>query len=250
MNRLTRFLTYPLVALVALSLSVPALTSAKDSDKNSHPSRPALEVRISERGKVLVRGAGVLSNSNGVITATTTWGAASLIWTVKTGTSTEFIHRNGLGSSLGDILPGHIISFTGVIDTEVSPLTVNADTVKDWSLRERRASFTGVIQSLNASSSTFTLLTEASTTISVEIASTTPLMKEGSAIVFAALSVNDKVKVSGIYNGDTKILKADKVTVYIDSDSDSHAGIRGKIRLWAERFHFNFRFDKDKDDDD
>ena len=119
-------------ALTFLMFSFTPPVEAHNGGAKSVGSK--LEVSIADNGRVIVRGAEVTSVSGGTIRAETEWGATSLQWTVNTDAGTDFVTKSGSGSELDDIAVGQYVSFSGMIDGSGTALTVDADTVKNWSL--------------------------------------------------------------------------------------------------------------------
>ncbi|MBU1292578.1 hypothetical protein KJ819_00740 [Patescibacteria group bacterium] len=104
---------------------------AKDSERVRAGS--PLEVIISDNGRVLVRGAEITSVGGADIIARSEWGQSSLTWTVRTDSDTSFVQKKGPSLQIGDFEDGDFISFSGVLNTETSAFTVDADSVKNWS---------------------------------------------------------------------------------------------------------------------
>jgi hypothetical protein len=83
-----------------------------------------------------------------------------VLWNVVTDPSTSIIRRYGGSSLLSEISVGDYISFNGPLDTTKATATVNAKTVKDWSIQKRHADFSGSITSVATSTSSFVLQTK------------------------------------------------------------------------------------------
>lgn len=115
------------------SLMFVFATSAQAHQKGAHDVGSKLEVRISDEGKVLVRGAEITAISENTVTARTVWGQSTLVWTVKTDGDTTFVEKDGSGSRIADLSTGEYISFSGDLDESSGAFTVDAEVVKDWS---------------------------------------------------------------------------------------------------------------------
>lgn len=96
-----------------------------------------LEVHVNDNGKTLVRGAKVMAISGGTINATTVWGGVALNWTVLADANTQFINHFDGRTMLAEIKVGDMISFRGQLVTTGTGLSVQAETLKDWSLQAR-----------------------------------------------------------------------------------------------------------------
>jgi len=127
-------------ALTFLMFSFTTQVEAYSGGAKSVGSK--LEVSIADSGRVIVRGAEVTAVSDSVIRAETEWGATALTWNIETDAETDFVTKHGSGSDLDDIAVGQYISFSGMIDGSGTALTVDADTVKNWSLESGYATTT------------------------------------------------------------------------------------------------------------
>ena len=174
-----------------------------------------LEVHINNNGEVLVRGAKVTAITSSSLTATNTWGAAALSWTVNTDANTTFIRRSGGQSSLGEISVGDVISFNGTLVTTAPAFTVQARVVKDFSIQARNASLKGTVQSLIASSSQFVLATQNMGNVNIVINGNTQIKKGDALAVFTDIAIGATVSVTGVLNTQTNVLTATQVKINV-----------------------------------
>ncbi len=129
----------------AAAMALPAFAVADNDrgEKNDHDQREArmlgstLEVHINDNGTVLVRGAKVTAVSGNSITAVSSWGSTTLVWTVNVDANTQFVRRSGGASNVGEVTVGDSISFHGSLLTNSNGLVVSARVVKDWSLQPK-----------------------------------------------------------------------------------------------------------------
>lgn len=185
--------------------------------KEIRASGSTLEVHINDNGKVLVRGAKVSSVSASSIMATTSWGTASVPWTVNISSNTEMNRRFGGKLQMSEISVGDFISFQGDLVQGSSGFVVNAKVVKNWSVQKVKADSFGSVSSINSTAQSFVLVAGGDRgTITVNVVSSTSIMKGDSKAVFADIKVGDKIRVNGLYNSLTKILEADKVKIYVE----------------------------------
>lgn len=185
-------------------------------NKEAHANGSTLEVHILDSGKILVRGAKVTSVSGSTVNAATTWGSVSLAWAVNTDTSTEWVRRFGGSSSVSEISVGDFISFHGdLVTTTASPVTVNADVVKDWSIQKRHATFNGTVKSVDAANMKFVISSEDRGDVNVSVSSSTKIMKGDSVAAFADIAVGARVMAGGLYDSVSKVLSADMVKIYM-----------------------------------
>ncbi len=184
--------------------------------KEAHDNGSTLEVHIYDNGKVLVRGAKVTGVAGNVISAYTTWGSVTLNWAVNADAGAKIIRKYGGISSISEISVGDFISFHGNMVTTVgSPLTVNADIVKDWSIQNRGASMNGMVKSVDSAGMKFVLSHEDKADVTVMVTSSTKIMKGDAVGVFADITVGAKVSVRGTLNTLTNTLTADMVKVNV-----------------------------------
>src|SRR5258708_718383 len=123
----------------------------EDSRSEAHARGSTLEVRISDNGKVVVRGAKVTAVSGSTVNATTSWGAFNLNWQVNASSGVRFSRKSGGVGSISEISVGDIIGFEGMLSTSSSsPLVVNATVIKDWSVHKTHGSFSGTVKSVNS----------------------------------------------------------------------------------------------------
>lgn len=223
-----------MMVMGTIGLSYAKLTSAnEEGEKQMHLKEvkevgSSLEVHITDKGKVLIRGAKVTAVNGAVITAHVGWDNAVLNWNIVTNASTKFIKR----SSISEVSVGDFISFQGMLDSTVaSPLTVKADVVKNWSEQRKNASFKGIVTSINASNQSFVIASDnnQATTITVYTSSSTKIEKGDAMGVFADLAVNQTVTVKGIYSSQTGRLDATQVKIHLSGDVPKTT-LEGKVK--------------------
>lgn len=210
---------------LAIALAIGGATIAR-ADNNGNESQEfgrnereardvgsTLEVHISNNGKTLVRGAKVTAVATNSITATTTWGANIVTWTVTTDSNTKLIRRYGGSSAMTEIAVGDFISFQGTLSSSASGMTVLAKTVKDWSIQKKNATHEGTVSSI--SGATFVIAKNNGVNVTVNTTGSTQFMKNNVAGVFADITVGAKVTATGIFNNLTNTLDASKVVIKI-----------------------------------
>lgn len=190
----------------------------KDHENEARSVGSTLEIHITSGGKALVRGAKVTAISGNIITATTEWGSANMTWLVNSSTTTKHVRRYGGSSNISEIEIGDFISFQGIIATgTASPFTVNATIIKDWSVQKKNSKFEGTVSSISGTN--FVLATNKNGNITVNTDSSTSIIVKTDAQnnsfvgTFANITLNAKVEASGLFNNQTNVLQASKVTV-------------------------------------
>ncbi|MFA5841217.1 MAG: hypothetical protein WC847_03050 [Candidatus Paceibacterota bacterium] len=187
-----------------------------EQSKEAHMRGSTLEVHISDKGKVDVRGAKVTAISGNVITASTSWGVANLVWSVNVSSDTNIVRLYGGKSLVSEISVGDFVSFKGnLVTTSASPIIVNATMVKDWSIQVRNASFNGTVKSVDVPNSKFVFSFNKNGDITVTTSASTKFTKGEVAGVFADVIVGAKISTKGLYDSQLKQLNASEVKVKI-----------------------------------
>ncbi|MEK7514661.1 MAG: hypothetical protein AAB587_02455 [Patescibacteria group bacterium] len=190
----------------------------RDDDRQSvRKLGSTLEIQINDNGRVLVRGAKVTGISGTTINGSTAFGSTTVVWTVKTDDSTNFVNKGGKNFGLGDISVGDIMSFSGKLDLTASSLTVNAKQVKNWSknaINFEKHVFSGILQTAPASTTpTSFVFAVGSTNYTVNVpVGISILGKNWLALPIASYVVGDKVNVYGaIQSSTTPVIDASVV---------------------------------------
>lgn len=188
-----------------------------------------LEVHISNKGKVDVRGAKVTVISGNTVNATTSWGVANLSWSVNVLSDTKMIKRSGSRSLISEISVGDLINFQGnLLTTSASPIVVNATMIKNWSLPKKNSSFNGTVKSVDATNLKFTLGSDKNGDITVVTSSSTKFEKREGVGAFTDIVVGAKVLAKGFYDSQLKQLTASEIKVYVPEVVRTN--IDGKIK--------------------
>ena len=196
-------------ALIAATL----LAGAAFADEGARAVGSTLEIHIGNDGKALVRGARVTGISGNTINAATSWGSLVVNWAVVTDGNTEFIRRYGGASQISEVSIGDYLSFMGPLDTTKTLLTVNAKTVKNWSIQKAHATFNGAVKSADSSSMSFVLTSTERGDITVHTNASTTIMEGNVNAVFSAIAVGKRIVASGLFDNQTRILDAEKIMI-------------------------------------
>ncbi len=229
-----------LIAAV-LVLSGFAFFSLAKADNNSNDNMghakevrntgSSLEVHFYDNGSVLVRGAKVTAISGNVVNASMSWGSSVLNWTVNLSASSKVVRKFGGVASVSEIAVGDILSFQGNLDTtNTSPFTVNASTVKNWSIQKKMASFNGTVKSVDSTGMKFVLTSGNRGDVTVVVASSTQFKKEegnSTALTFANIIVGAQVTARGVLDTVSNQLTANDIRIKQSNsggDSNSNQG--------------------------
>lgn len=191
-----------------------SLFSASLFSKGEKSMWPALQVSKNAQNEydAMINGAVVRSvvTTNGAVTGFTadvTLGSSKFDLIIKVDEKTKVIRRyEGGGSALSSIIANHIISFSGTLDKTAAVLTVNAITIRDFSIQEVDANYSGYITAIegnnitiklpeSASERNLIIKTDSSTKITLDdkVITTLQDIKTGMFVVNAAGTV-DTVK--------------------------------------------------------
>lgn len=246
MNIIQKFGIAATSGAVLAALAFAPVIALADNDKqkgdDNRRTVQRVEVAITDSGNVLVRGAKVTAVSGSTITVTTTAGASTLTWTVTTDSSTAFSASTGGSSSLGAISVGDTISFVGTLSG--SSLSVKASAVKDWTVGANERSIVGTVQSVNATSSSLTIVNgkdnDNNNKKVTTIQFTGSTVINGTGTTFGSIVAGDKVKATGTVNADGTILTATSVTVTHPPVKLGNDDFGKKIRAWFSNHGFGF----------
>ena len=166
----------------------------RDQKSEAHKNGSTLEVHIYDDGKVLVRGAKVTSVSGTTVNAVTTWGSVNMAWAINTDSKTKMIRRYGGQSMLSEISVGDFVSFKGnLVNTVASPVTVQAQILKDWSIQKKNATISGSVSSIDATAQSFVVAAGERGDVTVKVTSSTKIVKGDATMTFADIIVGAKV---------------------------------------------------------
>ncbi|MBP7805219.1 MAG: hypothetical protein KA052_03320 [Candidatus Pacebacteria bacterium] len=212
-----------MLGVVGLGLYGGSRVSANNNDmkrmhdfgeqfKKAHENGSTLEVHISDKGAVLVRGAKVTAINGAVISATTAWNNSNISWMVATDANTKFSNRLGGANNLSGIAVGNVISFSGSLASSASgTMGVSASHVKDWTKQvpvNVKTTVEGKVKSapLSANAPTTLILTVDDRDYTVRIASDTSVLNSlWLRTAISNIRVGDKVRVYGMVNSDFTI---------------------------------------------
>jgi len=205
--------------LVGLVAGVSAQT-ANESAQVAGTARAVgstIELHINNNGKVLIRGIKVTGVSGNVVSGTIAWGSYSLPISVNGASVTRVARRFGGTAAVSEISAGDFISVEGSLDQTQSALTVNATFIKDWSIQDKAATFSGTVSSVDAASNSFVLASRQRGSITVNVTASTTIMKGNQSATFADITTGATISaVSGTWDTVSNTLTANKVRIYVN----------------------------------
>lgn len=212
MTRLTLTLL-ALICLVVPSGAFAATTNYKPSSVGA-----TLNVTMSADDRANVSGARVREVTDTGFVAETLWGSGKLTWTVRTNEKTPVMRKSGANIALSQITPGDYVSFSGKIQTNMPPFTVDADAVRDWSIGDNYIVYAGTVTAVDTENRTFTLTTSKGGTVTVKTDEDTAYAQNG-ARTFSDITVGDSVLAFG--GGKGSVVSATKVNLTERALADS-----------------------------
>lgn len=225
-----------LVGLASFSYVLADSDKSKEDSGKSEQAKEAeklgstLEVSISNKGKVEVRGAKVTSVSGSTVNASTSWGSANFVWAVNITGDTKIVKKSDDKSSIGEIAVGDFINFKGnLVVTSASPITVNASWVKNLSGQKKNSSFNGIVKSIDAANKKFVMTSTKNGDISVVVSGSTKFEKGDKKGAFTDIAVTSRVLVKGLYDSQLTQLTANSVKVYVPKTVAKN--LEGKIKV-------------------
>jgi len=228
MNRIT-------IPLLALTFALVPVAASASSDYDPGSAGVALEVVMSESGRVNVKGARVREVTATGFRAETLWGAGKLTWNVQTNDKTPVSRKDGGRIALTQVTPGDYVSFTGTIQSNMAPFTVNADTVRDWSISSNHVVHSGTVQSIDKDARTLTIVTGDGETITVRTSEKTAYAQSG-ARVFSDISEGDSVLAFGSGKGATLAATKVNLTERVAVASEQRPRIATGLGSWVDSF--------------
>ena len=227
-----RFITF--ISALALSISVVPYAAVASTYKPSSVG-VSLEVVMNEDGHVRVAGARVREVLDSGFRAETLWGAGKLTWTVRTDEKTPILRKDGTKIALAQVTAGDYVSFTGQIQTSMAPFTVDATSVRDWSVSKGHTAYSGTVSEVDPEGRSLTLLIGDGELVTVATSDDTAFAQSG-ARTFSDISEGDTVIVVGTGKGAS--IAAHKVNLV--ERAVANAASRPKIATgfgsWVDNF--------------
>ncbi len=207
------------VLLAGLVAGVSAQTANGSSDVagTARAVGSTIELHINNNGKVLVRGIKVTGVSGSVISGTIAWGSYALPVSINGASVTKVARRFGGTATVDEVSAGDFISVEGSLDQTQSALTINATFIKDWSIQDKSATFSGTVSSVDAASNSFVLASRQRGNITVAVTASTTITKGNQAATFADITQGATIAgTSGTWDTVSNTLTASKVRIYVN----------------------------------
>lgn len=216
------------IALVVLqALAVVSFAAAET------PVDTRAEIHITKDGKISVWGAKVTQIIGSTIFARPVWGPAFIRLMIRLKDSTAITRYYGESISLSDIKVGDYLSLEGDMEPSDNMMVVIVDKIKNLSiLTESSKMVSGAVSEIAATTpNTFFLLTNGGEIITVNAADAADFKKGSLSVGIGSLNVGDKITLAqGPYDHATKILRAQKIMVYVDTSKFKPKNFQGILK--------------------
>ena len=192
-----------------------AQTPVSDSGFDIKSPRP--EIHINKDGRVLIEGAKIMQFVGNTMYARVIWDNIFLRIVVKTDQNTSFVRRYGEAVNISNIAVGNYLSIEGSLESNADSLSIIAAKIKNLSDLTQQNNFSGTILAIDPSYKSFSLNSKTLGVVQVVLDGSTSIVLGSRAVGAFHLKVGDNItSVNGVYDHGTKILKADKIVVYIN----------------------------------
>lgn len=156
------------------------------------------------------------------------WQNLPMYFTMKTDRKTTVTKRYGGSAKVSEVSVGDYIDAEGDFFIGSDFFGLSASKIKDWSLQEESAMFSGKIVELNGTN--FTLETPEKK-ITVVLADSGTIIKGSVAIPWYRMAQGDTVVLAdGIYDYSTDVLSASSITIYHPKDEFKPHNFEGILK--------------------
>lgn len=173
------------------------------------------DVHINSNGVFTAKNITVMQLAGSTLFTRATWGTTFLRMTILTNAVTAFSKNHGELSTLSEIKVGDTLDVEGSLVVSADTISVNSTKIRDHALDTETKSLVGYVSSVNAASSTFSLVNASFGTTAVRVSADTVIKKGSKTIGLGDIVKNDKVlSANGTYDYSSGILNAEQITVY------------------------------------
>lgn len=183
-----------------LNLKINLYSNARDDEKRMK------ELFASEAKIATATITGVVTSTNGTLFNVYT--SKGKVYTVDATNAVVSQYSGGV-IALTEVRLRDTVTVRGTI----IGTTITATTVRDTSIRIKKAQFYGTITAITGSNSSFVLNTTKNGTQTVQVSVTTPISKNGVAVTFNSLDNDQYVYVTGSWNVQTKVITASVIEI-------------------------------------
>jgi hypothetical protein len=212
MNRVQKVLSSAIAA--SIFAIMPFVASAQTLQATGSTG-----VVISPNGIVRIIGADVTAVSNGAVDAVTRIGNVVMNWVVNVSASTTVVANGSKNATTTDIKVGDKVGFVGSLSSSIgSSLTVAATKIRDLTNFPFPHFGAGTISSINSANGSFVLTGESGRTVTVQTDASTTISLNGATTTFSAFTVGEEVGVAGTLNADGSVITASNIVIKNSAD--------------------------------
>lgn len=189
------------------------------------------EIHVTNDGKVTIQGAYVQQVAGSTFYLRIYWGDSYFKVIARTNSNTKITRKYGGSALVSEIKAGDFLTITGKILEGSDSFNVIAETVKDWSLQDEKAKYSGKVASVGVPDTySFTITLTDGSLVTVHTTPDTDIVKGSLRISVSELKSGDKItSATGVYKYPTKTLEAKNVVVYQDQSLFWPKNFEGKL---------------------
>lgn len=202
-----KYIVASTIAVLAMSLATSFAGAQEVAPANTNAallSNFTKMVSIGPNGNANLRG--TIASISGLIINVDSWGGT---WVVDAN-SANLIRKFGGKSNISEFMVGDSVDVRGTVSPSGS-WTIVANTVRDYSIQERNATFSGTISNVNQQAQTFSFTSNARGVLGVTMDAAVKIYLNGKLASFSDLADNMKATVSGVWNRKQDGLIAKKI---------------------------------------
>lgn len=194
-------------------------------------NRPTANITISEGGNVKIKNAVVFQIMGSTFFARTYWNESFIRWVIRTNDKTEVIKKFNGVAKYSDIAVGHELNIEGVLVQGSDALNVDVTTIRDLSLENESAVFSGKVTKVDSATSSFIIVTDTGKVLTVKT-NGSPIIKKGLInIPLSKIVVGDKIlSISGNYNQANETITVNNIEVYQEPSIFIPRNFQGKLK--------------------
>jgi plastocyanin len=182
-----------LVVVVALVVALPVLADNTNTNSNTNVNTNTSTPPVFRQRSIYLYKATLTAISGNTLTVT----AKSKTYTVNVTDKTKLLRNFGSKSNLAEFSVGNILQVHGRLTSEN---VIDAKIIRNTSIQKRRATFTGLVDSVDVTAQKFVLKPNSRTTITVSVTTDTKIAQKGVVKTFADLALATKVTASGMWD--------------------------------------------------
>jgi len=175
------------------------------------------EVVITKDGTVIVSNAKVVQLAGPTLYTRLMWGDAFIRMLVKATPSTPVYRKTGEATTVKEIAEGDFLDMEGTLESGGTSLVLIPKVIRNSSVNKLQAILGGTVTAVDTSASRFLMTTTNYGAVSINVGTSTQIVKGSRLLDLAHIVVGDTVKqATGDFNVSKKSLESKAVFVYLD----------------------------------